>query len=54
VLVQSVSPVGHLGASEARSGGDHPEGVGWGYICLSGACQTEAQGGKAKEGQKEL
>jgi hypothetical protein len=32
VSVQSVSAVGHLGASGARSGGDHPEGVSWGYV----------------------
>jgi hypothetical protein len=30
--VQSVSAIGHLGASGARSGGDHPEGVSWGYV----------------------
>jgi hypothetical protein len=30
--VQSVSAVGHLGASGARFGGDHPEGVSWGYV----------------------
>jgi hypothetical protein len=32
VLVQSVSAVGHPEASGARSGGDHPEGVSWGYV----------------------
>jgi hypothetical protein len=30
--VQSVSAVGHPGASGARSGGDHPEGVSRGYV----------------------
>jgi hypothetical protein len=30
--VQSVSAVGHPGASGARSRGDHPEGVSWGYV----------------------
>jgi hypothetical protein len=30
--VQSVSAVGHLGASGARSGGGHPEGVSRGYV----------------------
>jgi hypothetical protein len=30
--VQSISAIGHPGASEARSGGDHPEGVSWGYV----------------------
>jgi hypothetical protein len=32
VSVQSVSAIGHLGASGARSGGDHLESVGWGYV----------------------
>jgi hypothetical protein len=32
VSVQSVSAIGHPGASGARSGGDHPEGVSWGYV----------------------
>jgi hypothetical protein len=32
VSVQSISTVGHLGASGARSGGDHPEVVSWGYV----------------------
>jgi hypothetical protein len=32
VSVQSVSAVGPPGASGARSGGDHPEGVSWGYV----------------------
>jgi hypothetical protein len=30
--VQSVSAVGHPGASGARSRGEHPEGVSWGYV----------------------
>jgi hypothetical protein len=30
--VQSVSAVDHLGASGARSRGDHPEGVSRGYV----------------------
>jgi hypothetical protein len=30
--VQSVSAVGHPGASGARSGGGHPEGVSRGYV----------------------
>jgi hypothetical protein len=30
--VQSISAVGHLGASRARSRGDHLEGVSWGYV----------------------
>jgi hypothetical protein len=32
VLVQSVSAVGHPGASGARSRGEHPKGVSWGYV----------------------
>jgi hypothetical protein len=32
VSVQSISAIGHPGASRARSGGDHPKGVSWGYI----------------------
>jgi hypothetical protein len=32
VSVQSVSAIGHPGTSRARSGGDHPEGVSWGYV----------------------
>jgi hypothetical protein len=30
--VQSVSAVGHPGASRVRSGGNHLEGVSWGYV----------------------
>jgi hypothetical protein len=30
--VQSISAVGHPGASGARFGGDHLEGVSWGYV----------------------
>jgi hypothetical protein len=32
VSVQSVRAVDHAGASGARSGGDYPEVVSWGYI----------------------
>jgi hypothetical protein len=32
VSVQSISAVGHLGVSRARSRGDHLEGVSWGYV----------------------
>jgi hypothetical protein len=32
VSVQSVSAVGHPGASGARSRGGHPEGGNWGYV----------------------
>jgi hypothetical protein len=32
VSVQSIGAVGHPGVSRAGSGGDHPEGVSWGYV----------------------
>jgi hypothetical protein len=32
VSVQSISAVGHPGASGARSRGDRPEGGSWGYV----------------------
>jgi hypothetical protein len=51
VSVQSVSAVGHLGASGARSGGDHPEDVSWGYVRVVRAGRR-CEGIEAKEAQR--
>jgi hypothetical protein len=45
VLVQSVSAVDHPGASGARSGGDHPEGVIRGYVRV-------VRAGRRREGMR--
>jgi hypothetical protein len=45
VSVQSVSAVGHPGASGARSGGGHPEGVSQGYVQV-------VRAGRRREGSR--
>jgi hypothetical protein len=45
VSVQSVSAVDHPGASGARSGGGHPEGVSRGYVRV-------VRAGRRREGSR--
>jgi hypothetical protein len=51
VSVQSVSAIGHPGASGARSGGDHLEDVTWGYVRVVRAGRRR-EGIEAKEAQR--